>query len=61
MTDVSRPRTAAATDALRERGASSYAVEFLKRLQYLTDKDLLTVTERLLVECEQRGLPVPEL
>ena len=56
-----RPRTAAATDALRERGASSAAERFLVRLEHLTDKDLLTVTERLLVECEERGLPVPEL
>ena len=49
VTDVSRPRTAAATDAMRERGASTAAGELVKRVKYLPASDLLTVTELLLV------------
>lgn len=59
MTVPARPRTAAATDAWRERGAHTAALELVKRVPWLTDADLVSLTERLLVECAERGVPIP--
>lgn len=56
-----RPRNAEACEANRHRGALTLTRKFLDRLDDLNERDLLAVTERLLVECEDRGLPVPEL
>lgn len=61
MTVPARPRTAAATEWQRERGARTAAVEFVKRIPWLTDTDLVNLTERLIVECVDRGIPVPEV
>lgn len=51
-----RPRTAAASDAWRRRGAKKAAIEFVTRLPYLEDRSVARLTERLLVECAARGI-----
>lgn len=51
-----RPRTAAASDAWRRRGATRAAAGLVTRVEHLDDRTLMTVTERLLVECAAREL-----
>ena len=58
---ATRPRYASANEANRKKGTLTRIRMFLERVDELEERDLLAVTELLLVECERRGLPVPEL
>ena len=58
---ATRRRNAEACEANRKKGTLTRIRMFLERVDELEARDLLAVTERLLVECEERGLPIPEL
>jgi hypothetical protein len=56
-----RPRTAAASAALRRRGAQTVARTVVERRDDLDDRWLTTLAAVLVAECTMRGLVVPDL
>ena len=61
MTNASRPRTAAATDARRRQYVERLTLRLRERLSWLDDAWVTSLAGVLWAECRMRGLNVPDL